>query len=225
MTATILPIPWAHSVSDFGSVWKWDTTAFEITVNGNERSVYYQIADKSANPGQPARPFADGTAATFEAAERLIRETIGKAYPPELGFLKFAGPYATTFQLGNGQRVDLGPFEGQRVKVTVAARDAEDQVYRGVAKVKHYDLILTDGDNAVRISPSFIVDITIDGARPGMQRPAAGQATVGAGGRTTQGRVEPGCNGRSGFMPGTVEHSGKPCPVHEESGRGLPPGM
>lgn len=214
MPNVLAPIPWTHETSEFGSVWQWENPTFVVTVNGDMRSFYWTIADKSANPQGAPRPFADGTAASFEQAERSIRETIGKAYPPALGFRQYAGSLATTFVIGTGETIDLGTFEGRKVKVSVASREGEDEVYRGTAKVEHYELVLISGDEALRISPTYIMEIEPEGFGGPSMRPTT---VSGTGNRTIQGRIEPGCNGTPGFMAGTVEHRGPICPIHEES--------
>lgn len=219
MSNVLAPIPWTHDTSEFGSVWQWENDTFLVTVNGDMRSFYWTIADKSANPDAAPRPFADGTAGSFEQAERSIREVIGKAYPPSLGFAKFAGALATTFVIGTGESVDLGSFVGRKVKVTVASREGPDEIYRGTAKVEHYELILISGDEALRISPSFLLGIEPEGFGGPSMRPTS----VGTSGtRTIQGRKEPGCTGTPGFMAGTIEHRGPICPIHEETAQSHP---
>lgn len=209
-TSSLPPIPWSHETSDFGSVWVWETPHFVVTVNGDARSCYYQIADKSANPGQPPAPLSDGRAATFEQAEQLIRETIGKSYKPTLGYGQYAGPLATTFTIGTGQTVDLGPYANQEVDVTTIGTNGNDVTYRGTAKISHYELLLNTGSVTIRISPTYIRGISLLG------RQTKQIATTRPVNRTVQGRVEPGCTGRPGFMPGTVEHTGLICRIHEE---------
>ena len=213
----LAPIPWTHETSEFGSVWQWDNETFLVTVNGDMRSFYWTIADRSANPGAQPRPFADGTAGSFEQAERSLREVIGKAYPPSLGYGMYAGPLATTFTIGTGETVDLGNFTGRKVKVVVASREGADETYRGTARVEHYELVLIDGDEALRISPPFILSIEAEGFGGPAMRPSG---TGASGTRTVQGRRDPGCTGSPGFLAGTIDHHGALCPIHEEPGTG-----
>lgn len=208
-TSVLPPIPWSHSVSEFGSVWVWDTAHFRVTVNGDARSCYYTIGDKVSVPEGGPRPFADGQAATFEEAERMIRGTIGKAYPAGLGYQYYAGPLATTFRLGTGQDVDLGVFAGQRVEVTVASSNGPDETYVGVANIDHYELVIATEAATVRISPSYILAITLVGKTVTAVAPLRVD-------RTFQGQAVPGCTGQPGFLSGTVEHRGLSCPIHEE---------
>lgn len=213
MSRALPPIPWAHSTSDFGSIWQWETSAFLVTVNGDQKSVYYQIADRMVDAKNP-KPFADGQASSFEQAERAIRETIGKAYPASMGFQQYAGNLATTFMLGNGQRVDLGLYVGRRVTAKVASREGQTEEYTGVASVKHYDFVLTEGEEAIKITPSYILEIKTHGGNP-IQPPVAASSPTS--GRTFQGKVSPGCTGIAGFIPGTVEHYKGACPIHEDT--------
>lgn len=209
VNVSLAAIPWSHETSDFGSVWVWETPHFIITVNGNDRSCYYQIADKSANPGGAPKPLADGQAATFEQTELLIRSTIGKSYKPTLGYGIFSGPLATTFMLSNGQQTDLGVYVGQQVEVTTLNPDGTESVYTGMAEVQHYDFVLHAGAIAMRISPSYIVSVKIVGVpSQAVQAPKIN--------RTVEGKVSPGCTGRPGFLSDTVEHTGNICPIHEE---------
>lgn len=209
-TSSLPAIPWAHETSDFGSVWVWETPHFIVTVNGDARSCYYQIADKSARPDQPPAPLADGQAATFEQAEQLIRETIGKSYKPTLGYGHYAGPLATTFRIGTGSLLDLAPYANHEVDVTTIGPDGNDVSYRGKAKISHYELLLDTGALTIRISPTYLRTINLVG-RNTMQAPVARPVN-----RTVQGTLEPGCTGRPGFMPGTIEHVGLVCRIHEE---------
>lgn len=211
VSSTLPAIPWAHSSSDFGSVWRWETPHFIITVNGDHRSCYYTIADKSAAPGSPPRPLADGTAATFEQAERQIRETIGKAYHPSLGYQPYAGGLATTFTLATGQRVDLGEYADQLVTLTVSTPDGQGTTdYTGTVAFEHYELILTTGNIRIRISPTYIHAIRL------IKRTTASVVPTRVN-RTVEGQLVPGCTGVPGFIGGTVEHTGIPCPIHENA--------
>jgi hypothetical protein len=199
--------------SDLGAVWQWDTDTFLIVVNGDKRSFYWTISDKSGQPDGSLRPFADGQAASFDDAERGLRETIGKAYPPSLGFQDYAGPLATTFMIGTGQQVDLGQYAGLHVTVQVANPGSPDVQYSGRAHVQHYDFVLTNGDDAVHITPSYIMRVTPVGVPGGRsQARYVGQQTAV---RSCPGTVSRACTGVPGFLAGTVDHHGPTCPVHE----------
>lgn len=203
--AVLPPIPWVHSQFDFGSVWKWQTPHFVVTVNGDARSCYWQISDLSTGT---EKPFADGRSATFQQTEREVRETIGKAYPPRLGYQTFAGSLATTFTISTGERIDLGPFVGQHVVATVVAGDASS-THEGLASIENYDFVVTNNGTAVRISPTYLVNVKA------VYRPTPRQVNE-TGNRVYSGRVELGCTGRPGYLPNTIEHDSALCPIHEK---------
>lgn len=211
LTTRLPAIPWSHEGSEFGSVWVWETPHFIVTVNGDNRSFYYQVADKMARPGADPRPLADGQAASFEHAEQLIRETIGKSYPPSLDYRRYAGALATTFTIADGTSIDLGPYTGRDVHVIAVGADGTDLTFTGRAHIENYDLVIDTPISAVRISPTYLRSITTTQGRnlAPAEKPQQGTS------RTTRGTVEPACTGRYGYLPGTVEHSGLPCPVHE----------
>ena len=207
-TSSLPPIPWQHSSEDFGSVWLWETPHFVVTVNGNDRSCYYTISDKSHARAGTVRLLSDGQSASFEQAELLIRETLGKSYHPSLNYQHYAGPLATTFRLADGRDLDLAPYVDELVRVTVLNRDGSRASYEGRAKVENYDLLLANDEGQIRISPSFIADIALSG----VGRKAVPQNRLD---RTVKGKMQPGCTGTPGFILGTVEHTGRDCPIHE----------
>lgn len=214
MVKSSLPaIPWAHSASEFGSIWVWDTPHFVVTVNGSNRSCYYVINAKSNIPGKSLEPFADGTTATFEQAENLIRETIGKSYPPNLGYQHFAGPLATTFVIGTGARVNLGDYIGRFSNLVVFIKDSitgvmTEEPLNGVVAIDNYELILTLDTQTLRISPTFIKSISL----PEIVKPI----TIPLGlDRIFSGKITQECTGKPGIIDGTVEHNAGLCPVHE----------
>lgn len=208
------PIPWVHQSGEIAAVWKWETPHFIVTVTGDNRSVYFQVADKSK--GRPI-PFTDGQAVTFDDAELLIREAVGKAYSEILGYRHYAGHLATTFLLGNAERVDLGPYVGKLIKVVVLNEKLEKEFYSGHATIEHYDLILTSGQNIIRISPSEIIDIGVLTNYGATKRIDQGPASKAS--RTISGSMSPGCTGITGYIDGTVDHTGPACPIHEAGRR------
>lgn len=201
-------IPWSYESSDFGSVWLWHTPHFTVTVNGDNRSCYYQIADKSADPGGQPRTLVDGRAATFEQAELLIRGALGKAYDPTLGYGRFAGPLATTFPIATGVATDLGVFTGQEVDIVALNSDGSESSFTGIGRVEHYDFLLDIGTSTLRISPSYLVALRLTGQSAKVFTPPRVN-------RTVVGNTSGGCTGRPAFLGGFVDHSGPACPVHE----------
>lgn len=208
------PIPWEILTGDTDTVWTWDTPSFLVTITGNRRSFYWTIGDKTSNPGAAPRPFADSFASSFDEAEAGIRETIGKAYDPALGYLGYSGPLATTFTIASGEKVDLGQYVGAVVTVTVADGNGGSAEYRGTASVQHYDFVITEDDGTtLHITPSYILQVT-QKAVGGVLGPAR-YLGIPQGNRTMEGTVTLGCTGMPGFIAGTIDHSGPPCPIHE----------
>lgn len=199
-------IPWSHESGEIGAVWKWETPHFEVVVNGNVRSCYYRISDKSEGG---LKAFADGQAGTFEDAELLIRETIGKAYPPDLGYAAFAGYLATTFVTATGKKVDFAQFVDRAVDLTVLQPDGERKIYSGVLQISHYNVELHTDKIHLKIFPSYIEKVETKVEQSLRQR--EGRIY----GRVYRGRIEPGCNGKPGLADDTIEHHGLPCPLHE----------
>jgi len=201
-------IPWSHESGEMGAVWQWDTPHFRVVVNGNVRSCYYRIEDKST--GQ-IRPFEDGQAGTFDQAELLIRETIGKAYPPDLGYQVYAGYLATTFTIASGKKMDFAQYIGRKATVRVLQPDGQRKEYVGIVRVSHYNVKLSASNNVeLKIFPSYIESV-----EPHVERKTE-ETNERVFGRTYKGRVTKGCNGKPGFTPGLVDHDGLSCPIHEE---------
>lgn len=199
-------IPWAHESGELGAVWIWNTPHFEVIVNGNVRSCYYRISDKSEGK---LKPFADGQAGTFEQAEMLIRETIGKSYPTDLGYSAYAGHLATTFTTATGKKVDFAEYVGRAVDIVVLQPDGTRHDYSGVLHVNHYHIELQTGKIYLKIIPSYIEKIT-----PKVDSEIR-QKDTKMYGRTYKGRIVPGCNGKPGISEGSIEHTGLKCPIHE----------
>ena len=208
MDKSLLPaIPWAHSSSDFGSVWVWETKNFIVTVNGGGQSCYYVITNKSQKENE-IRPFADGRAATFREAEELIRETIGKAYNPSLGYQEYAGYFATTFRISNGERLDLGEYLNKEVEVQVINSVGKTDSYFGVVSVKNYELWLTKDNQVVKIPPAYIQKVMIPERIASKTLPSMPY-------RSFTGTITKECNGIMGKLEGTIEHYEGKCLVHE----------
>lgn len=211
---TLPAIPWAHSTADFGSIWRWQTPHFNVTVNGSNRSCYYVIS--SINEDGTLEPFADGSTAHFAEAELLIRETIGKAYSKALGYQGYAGYLATTFMISTSEKIDFAPYFGKLLNLEVYIRDeasgeVQEETLKGFISVEHYDIIFEGQGKVLRISPTFIKSITL--ARIA-ELPKNKETYLD---RIYNGSVVPGCTGRFGSFPGVVEHYGNICPIHEKN--------
>lgn len=205
MHLTLPPIPWGHSTTGLGSVWQWTTPHFRATVTGDNRSCYWNLVDLSDGR---ERLFADGRTSTFAQSERQVRETVGKAYDPRLGYQHYAGPLATTFTISTGEQVDLAPYHNRPVEVAAITPDGGTANFVGTGRVSHYHFVVTQGEQQARISPTYIVNIAPP-RRVGQPKPGRTNS------RTFEGAVVPGCTGRPGFLTGTVEHVDLWCPIHE----------
>ena len=215
--AALPPIPWNYIASPVaGSHWTWETAHFVATISTEQRGFYWWLGDLVRSRDGTPVTITEGRAGDFASSERDLREAIGKAYPPRIGYRQFAGALASTFQLANGNRVDLSDFEGQRVVVDVlAAPGAAPVTILGTARVVHYDLEVDGGPGAIhKIRPIRISRIVREA---GGDSRAAERASLWTGmGRIYRGVMVPGCNGTPGYLPNTVEHDRASCPVHED---------
>lgn len=208
-TLELPPIPWSFTDSE-GGVWLWTTEVFRAVIstvgpNGYYWEVSHVYAD--ANP----EVVSSGSLGSFADAEFAVRETVGKAYRIEAGFRPFAGKLATTFQLANGRWLDFGPLEHARARITVRRTDGGSDVYSGLLRVNHFMIDLGTENGGMSIVPSHILDVRRDNGITPETMDSAKRPT-----RITDGNVTPGCTGRHGFTPGTVDHFDAPqCPVHE----------
>ena len=208
----IAPIPWQYHGRDGVQMWLWQTKHFVAKIGNEAAGFYWTVGDLvAANGGRP-RPLTDGRTSDFAAAERELREAIGKSYPAVLGYRPYAGPLATTFRVAGGRYLDFGRFEGQRCLVSVALPNGTERSYSGYLRVVHYEVEVTQASGgAVRIMPSHIAKVLKGSGR------AASLADQWTGtGRIYSGTVMPGCTGRPGFLPDTIDHAGtEACGVHE----------
>lgn len=211
VSSSALAIPWRFTNHELVQMWQWFTEHFEARISVEGNSFAWDIHDLVAEPGE-RRFLTEGRTALFAGAEAEVRETIGKSYPAHLGYRKYAGTLATTFSIATGERIDFGLYDGMRVVVTVRLPNGHTQSYIGSATVIHYELHLTpDAGGPVKIQPSHIVKIVGEGGNVASNHDYTGV------GRTFRGEAVRGCTGAPGYMLGTVDHDGDPCPVHEEA--------
>jgi hypothetical protein len=211
------PIPWRYADSPMAKMWFWETEHFLVTVTAEPNSFYWELGDMiQPNDGAP-RFLTEGRAADFAAAERAIREAVGKCYHPKLGYGRWAGPLATTFQLANGRSADLGEFEGQRCLVQIKRPDGLIQQIIGYVRIMNYEIELDPESTApVRIQPAHIVEIRRE-AGGGVADLGEKQSDYLGVGRLYRGKVVKGCNGTPGYLDGTVDHVREErCPMHEQ---------
>lgn len=200
-------IPWSHSATGMGSAWRWETPHFIVTITGDHHSCYWVLTDKTSGS---ERILADGRAANFQDGEKQVRESIGKSYPPSFGYAKYAGPLASTFMISTGESIDFTPYLGEWVNVEAYGEGGQTVTLQGLASVKHYDFVVTDKGQAYHITPAYIVSVSTRKRSSLNDAPATKLNS-----RTVPGTVTPGCTGRAGFMPNTVEHPFGFCPIHE----------
>lgn len=219
------PIPWAYTDLPGTLQWTWLTDhlvariwAATAEVDGvrHVRAYSWELCDRmSTGEGMP-RLLVEGTAPSFDEAERCVREHVGKAYDPRLGYRAFSGTEATTFTLATGERRDLGPLVGTRCRATVLLPGGERTVVSGDLAIQHYSLELRDGERTRELTPEHVEQIT---HRSAAAEQAAG--ILGGDGHVGIGRMyraewTRGCTGTPGFEVGTVDHGqAAPCPIHE----------
>lgn len=206
-------IPWAYLDHDLMKMWVWRTEHFEVRITANINSYSWQIIDLITSPD--GLFLTEGVSKDFADAENEVRETIGKSYPIKYGYAPYAGSLATTFTIATGERIDFGLFSGKRAVVTVRLSTGAEQSFIGSIRVVHYEIHLTpDTGSAVRIQPAHIAKVTGEGG--GVLGQARSSYT--GMGRIYRGSIPRGCNGKPGFLPDTIDHTGDACAIHEDSG-------
>lgn len=211
MTATLAdsalaPIGWIFN-SGGGGIWLWRTDHFDAVIG---KGFFWRVEHHGGST-ESRQLLGDGQTRTFEAAEISVRETVGKCYPTQAGYMRYAGALATTFTTADGCRVDFGRYQRKRVLVDVRNGQGTTDVYQGTLTVRHHTLIVErPGAPAVQINPRHVDDIRCaDGSIPSPVHDMSAN-------RMHPGKVTPGCTGRAGFRYGLVDHMGAPpCPVHE----------
>ena len=208
-------IPWVFE--DLAAIkrWVWHTPHFvaRISSGGDQgaSASEWEVSDLIRPAGGMPRLLADGVCASFTAAEVAVRETIGKAYSARLGYSAWAGPYATTFTLLDGTDVDLGPLSGVRVRITVRLPTGVDEAQVGVLRIRDFALrVRTATGQVYQVNPAHVVSVQpLEGESTSTQPEYLGH------GRLYRSMAGPGCTGVPGARPGTVDHVGAACPVHE----------
>lgn len=221
MTAAI---PWVHTLRPGVLTWTWQTDHFVARIWGTiveqlpqpvVRSYSWELGDLIRTHQDLPRILVEGMTASFEESEELIREHVGKCYDPRLGYLPFAGSYATTFTIATGERIDVEPMIGTRCSVDMVGR--ETQTISGDLAVHHYVWRLRTGDRVVEVPPEHVRRISNRSAVAELARGLTVSQTHTGFGRIHRGEWTRGCTGTPGFDVGTVDHAGAAtCPVHED---------
>jgi hypothetical protein len=227
------PIPWTFTDSPGILLWTWVTEHFAARITGTEveneddavgrrliRSYSWDVSDlMRTNQGLP-RLLVEGTSATFEEAEALAREHVGKLYDPRLGYRRFSGPLAFTFTLSTGERVDVSEYIGTKCAVTVLLPDRSERTVSGDLDVTHYKWRLSTPEQVLEIIPEHVVRITNRSEIAERATAIMRNDSYSGIGRIYLEEPRRGCTGRPGFTVGTVDHTGSErCPIHEA---GLP---
>jgi hypothetical protein len=230
------PIPWTFTDSPGILLWTWITEHFSARITGAEvdneddpdgrriiRSYTWDVSDlMRTNQGLP-RLLVEGSSPSFEGAEDLVREHVGKLYDPRLGYRRFAGPLAHTFTLSTGERVDVGEYVGTRCAVTVLMPDRSERTVTGDLDVVHYKWRLSTPEQVLEIIPEHVLKITNRSEIAERATAVTRNDSYSGIGRIYNEEPRRGCTGRPGFTVGTVDHAGaRQCPIHE---LGLPEHM
>lgn len=211
-------IPWRLGESTEISLWIWETEHFRAKIQTDSYRVNFlwDIVDYSQGTSDP---LTDGYTGSFSESEEMVREIIGKSYPPMLGYSKYAGRFATTFTIFNKDKIDFGPMIASKVIITVRVADKQGKIREkkivGKLGVENYTVkVSPEHGNPIRIPPSRIISVKQEFG--GMAKPIQ-KEDLGRTLRIFPGDVTRGCTGKPGFMPNTVEHTSRAerCPIHE----------
>lgn len=234
MTAEALePVPWIYSDAPGVLMWTWLTEHFIAKITGAEvqpaegaevagqrtiRSYSWELADlMRTNQGMP-RVLVEGMAASFDEAEALVREHVGKCYDVRLGYGRFSGSLANTFTLATGETLDTTPFLGTRCTITVLLPGGGSQQVQGDLSLQNYKWRLRDGDQILEITPEHVSAVVNRSEAASRAAKVVHLETYSGIARIYRDERKTGCTGTPGFMVGTVDHAGAPrCPVHEVS--------
>ncbi len=230
--AAVLPaIPWTYSDSPGVLMWTWVTDHFVATIRGAQvaveldestgaervvRSYSWELSDLMRRQQGLPRLLIEGACADFAEAEQFVREHVGKAYDPRLGYATYAGPLATTFTIADGRRIDVGDLIGVPCTVTVLVAGGARESVAGDLSVHHYRWRLRSGDDIFEITPEHVVEVRHRSRAADKAAEISRSATYAGVGRIHRAEWKPGCTGSPGFDASTVDHAGAPrCPLHE----------
>lgn len=229
MSAEGLPeIPWIFTDGSGLLMWSWVTEHFAARIQGRETqdprnpnlrnvvSFRWELLDlMRTHQGMP-RQLVEATTESFAAAERCIREHIGKCYDQRLGYQPYAGALAHTFTLATGECVDVTEMLGTRCSVTVLGSDGRSRTVAGDFTIDHYRWRLDTSRERLEIVPEHVTRITNRSEIAELATRVVRHDAYAGVGRMYREEPGPGCSGRPGFTIGTVDHAGAPlCPIHE----------
>lgn len=223
------PIPWQFTDEPGLLQWTWVTEHFLARIVGVEgrgvdgegpRAVTayrWELSDlMQRNQGMP-RLLVEGAARRMEDAELQVREHVGKAYDPSLGYRRFAGVLTFMYTLANGERCDVSSYIGTNCAVTLLIAGGGERTISGEFQVRNYRILVRTRDQEFDVVPEHILRISNKSEAAEAAAKVVRLDTYAGVGRLYREEFRPGCTGRPGFTPATVDHAGAPrCPLHEE---------
>lgn len=219
-------VPWVFTNSSGLATWTWLTEHFVARIVGQMpasvdsdidessivrhiRFVDWEVGDLIHRHQDMPRVIVEGRASHFDQAEVLIRENVAKAYEPTLGYRRYAGPLAFTFELASGQKHDVSDLIGRDVQLRVLQAGGSERVVRGEFGVHGYRWRVVTPGGTLEVVPEHVVEITGHGR-------IRASSNLGIG-RIHRDSMRAGCTGAPGFAMGTIDHAGKSqCPIHED---------
>jgi hypothetical protein len=224
------PIPWNFTDSPGVLLWTWMTDHFVARVQGAEvpsnlhestarrlvRTYHWELSDRiRLHQGVPWL-LIEGDCASFEQAENLLREHVGKCYDQSLGYRRFAGSLTFSFEISTGELLDVSTYVGTQCTITVLMSGGENRAITGDFDVVGYRWVVTNSAGVFEIVPEHVLAITNRSDIAEQARAITYIETYSGVGRTYREDPRPGCTGRAGFMARTVDHTGAiRCPLHE----------
>ncbi len=219
-------IPWQYTDSPGLLQWAWVTDHLAARIVGETasgpggsriiRHYHWEVSDRIRLQQEMPRLLLDGNAGSFDEAEALVREHVAKCYDPKLGYRRYAGSLAFTFELSTGVREDISAMIGREVMVTVLHADGSSRTLRGDLDVRGYRWVLTSAQETLEVIPEHVVSISDRSEQAQRAADITRPSSYSGIGRIYREEARPGCTGRPGFMAATVDHAGASrCPLHE----------
>jgi len=221
-------IPWQYTDSGGVLQWAWVTEHFIARIVGHEasasdvdgqrvmRNYRWELSDLIQRNQDLPRLLVEGASRTWEEAEEHVREHVGKAYDPRLGYRRFCGQATFTFDVASGERIDVSSFIGTKCHITVLVPGGGERVISGEFEVRNYRWILGARDGSYEVVPEHVLRITNRSEVADRAAEIAYAPTYMGVGRIYREEFRPGCTGKPGFEIGTVDHAGSArCPIHE----------
>lgn len=218
---SVVSVPWVLRESPAFTIWVWETPHFRATIMGAKTSkakkweiIYFR--------GNEEKPLSDGIQNTFAAAERDVIEIITKSYNKDLGYRKYGGRIATTFEIFTKEKIDFGPLENKKVILKVrqlhpVTHSVIEKNHTGTLTINEYRIEMQpERGEAISIPPKRILEVY--NAQTGKRINDESHLEHEKNLRIFKGKKVPGCNGMVGSILNTIEHSNPTwCPIHEKT--------